>query len=297
MERKLKEYRNGNYLVTIDLSDGTKIRTTEEDEFVPGFAESMDINITNKCKVGCTYCYQGCTKDGQHAPLREYRGLFETMHPYTEVAINGNDLDHPDLYWFLAKLYEKNVIANLTIHQSVFMRDYEKIMTMQEGGIIHGIGVSVSDPHEDGLMELIAKTPNAVVHAICGLVDANFLMATMGIGIKLLLLGYKTNGRGSVIREDYLNFNIAGLKRMFPWLGDHYDTIAFDTLAVEQLGLRDIFDKVTFEKYYAGDDGQFTFFLDLVDGKFAKSSIEEERMDINGMTVDEMFRKVMGLDR
>ena len=67
----MEKYKNGNYTVSIDLSDGTKIRTAEEDEFVPAFAESMDINITNKCKVGCTYCYQGCTKDGQHAPLRE----------------------------------------------------------------------------------------------------------------------------------------------------------------------------------------------------------------------------------
>ena len=40
----LGRYINGNFKTTI-LSDGTKIRETEDDEFVPAFAENMDIKI------------------------------------------------------------------------------------------------------------------------------------------------------------------------------------------------------------------------------------------------------------
>ena len=35
----------------------------------------------------------------------------ESVHPYTELAINGNDLDHPDLYEFLEYMKFKKVIA------------------------------------------------------------------------------------------------------------------------------------------------------------------------------------------
>ena len=42
----LGRYKNGNYDVTL-LSEGTKIRETEDDEFIPDFAESMDIKLTN----------------------------------------------------------------------------------------------------------------------------------------------------------------------------------------------------------------------------------------------------------
>lgn len=35
----MNRYKNGNYTVTI-MSDGTKIRMTEADEFIPAFAEN-----------------------------------------------------------------------------------------------------------------------------------------------------------------------------------------------------------------------------------------------------------------
>ena len=42
----LGRYKNGNFVTTI-LSDGTKIRETKDDEFIPSFAENMDIKICN----------------------------------------------------------------------------------------------------------------------------------------------------------------------------------------------------------------------------------------------------------
>ena len=39
-------YKNGNFTTKI-FSDGTKIRETEDNEFIPAFAENMDIKITN----------------------------------------------------------------------------------------------------------------------------------------------------------------------------------------------------------------------------------------------------------
>lgn len=53
----LGRYKNGNFFTTI-LSDGTKIRETEDDEFIPDYAENMDIKITNYCDMGCPFCHE-----------------------------------------------------------------------------------------------------------------------------------------------------------------------------------------------------------------------------------------------
>ena len=49
--KTLGVYRNGNYTVRI-LQDGTKIRETEYEEFIPAFAENCDCKITDKCDGG-----------------------------------------------------------------------------------------------------------------------------------------------------------------------------------------------------------------------------------------------------
>ena len=38
MKTNIKSYKNGNFRTFIDLNDGTKIRETDEDEFIADFA-------------------------------------------------------------------------------------------------------------------------------------------------------------------------------------------------------------------------------------------------------------------
>ena len=95
----MPSYKNGNYIVTI-LEDGTKIRVTEENEFIPEFSENIDCKITDKCSQMCKFCYEGCTPEGKHSDLFSF-SFINTLHPYTEIALNGNDLDHPDIDKFL----------------------------------------------------------------------------------------------------------------------------------------------------------------------------------------------------
>jgi len=120
--KTLGVYKNGNYNVRL-LADGTKIRETNEDEFIPAFAENCDCKITDKCDGGCPFCYEGCTPNGKHGDILNYKFL-DTLHPYTELAINGNDMSHPDLIPLLEKLKEKKVVANMTV--SVPMGDIVK---------------------------------------------------------------------------------------------------------------------------------------------------------------------------
>ena len=125
MLKLLGVYKNGNYSVKI-LSDGTKIRETNDDEFIPSFAENCDIKITDKCDGGCPFCYEGCTTNGRHGDILNYKFL-DTLHPYTELAINGNDLSHPDLVPFMYKMREKKIILNMTVNQIHFERHFDTI--------------------------------------------------------------------------------------------------------------------------------------------------------------------------
>ena len=41
-----------------------------------------------------------------------------------------------------------------------------------------------------------------------------------------------------------------------------------------------------------GDDGRFTFYVDLVKGEFAKNSLSQERYPMEGKNIDEMFNLI-----
>ena len=49
---KWVSYRNGNYVVMFNAENGTKIRHTKYDEFVPEFAECIDVYKTEGKVIG-----------------------------------------------------------------------------------------------------------------------------------------------------------------------------------------------------------------------------------------------------
>ena len=56
MNNFYKSYINGNYKVYL-LNDGTKIRHSEYNVLIPDRVESMDVTITEKCNMGCPFCF------------------------------------------------------------------------------------------------------------------------------------------------------------------------------------------------------------------------------------------------
>ena len=124
-------YINGNYKTTI-YNDGSRIRETEEDEFIPAFAENCDIKITDSCNMGCSFCHEGSTPQGKHGDILNPKFL-STFHPYQELSLGGGSVfEHPDLIPFLENLKKQKVIANITVHQVHFMQNLELIKKMQK---------------------------------------------------------------------------------------------------------------------------------------------------------------------
>lgn len=284
-------YKNGNYIVCI-MNDGTKIRKTDYDEFIPSFAENCDVKITSKCSIGCPFCYEGCTMDGKHADLFKYP-FINSLHPYTEMALNGNDMDHPDLEKFLAFLKGKKVFTNITVQQNQFLNNIEKLREYSENKLVYGIGVSYSHYDED-FINKVKEFPNAVLHTINGILTTEDLNRLKGNGLKVLVLGYKNLQRGKTYKETHsfsTRYHQKCLYDRLPMIIDEnwFKLISFDNLAIEQLDVKRLLSDDKWEEFYMGDDGRYTFYIDMVAGKFAKNSLSQERYDIGNKTVDEMF--------
>ena len=321
MDKKLLySYRNGNYDVKI-YSDGTKIRETEEDEFIPAFAENCDVKITDRCDAHCPFCYEGSTINGKHAKLfnstvtlddnitsiklEPAQEWLKHLHPGTELALNGNDLTHPDLnpvfptlLWYLK---QKKIITNITVNQKHFMKYHELLGKWTLRGLIHGIGISLSNCRDEEFFNVLNRFPNAVIHTIAGIHSVPELISCAGN--KVLILGYKDLGRGSSYKEanlEKIDNRINAIKRSLPFLAECCKVLSFDNLALEQLDVKNILFKNKqdeWDTFYMGDDGTTTFYIDAVEETYSKNSCipKDQRMSSIGLTIDEMFKNIQKL--
>lgn len=288
-------YKNGNFTTKL-FSDGTKIRETEDDEFIPDFAENMDIKISNYCDMGCKFCHEGSTKNGKHGDILNQK-FIETLHPYQEVALGGGDAtSHPDLIPFLHKLKDRKVIVNMTVNQRHFEQKQKLIKELVDEKLIYGLGVSLVNP-TDEFISLIQQYPNAVIHVINGILKPSDVEILSDKNLKMLILGYKELRRGG----DYLykEFESITVKQM--WLKEnlqniinHFKVISFDNLAIEQLEVQRLMSQEEWDEFYMGDDGSMTYYIDMVEQKFARSSTADfdKRYDLLD-SVDEMFQKII----
>lgn len=288
----LGSYKNGSYYVNM-FNDGTKVRVALNDEFVPAFAENCDVTITESCINACKFCYSGCTPQGKHADFSKYEYLIDSLHPYTELALNGNNLDIPGLEDFLHRLKDKKIFANMTVHQRDFEKNVEYLKKLVDEKLIWGIGVSLENPIES-FIEKVKQFPNIVLHVIVGIFGEEDYQALKDQGLKILCLGYKELGRG--IEYDAQNHEDIDIKTK--WLGvnlpnvaKHFKVISFDNLGIEQLGVRAYLTDDEWDAFFMGEESEFTFFINLVQGYFAGNSLSPNHYPIKeGMTIDDMFK-------
>lgn len=290
----LGRYKNGNFVTTI-LSDGTKIRETKDDEFIPSFAENMDIKLTNKCDGGCAWCHEGSSINGKHGDILNEK-FIDTLHPYQEIAIGGGDAtSHPDLIPFLQKLKERKVIANMTVNQIHFEKKHELIKKLVDEKLIYSLGVSLVNPTKH-FIELIKQYPNAVIHVINGVLKPSDIKALENNNLKMLILGYKHLRRGNEYFEEEQN----DIETKQQWLYENlediiqkFKVVSFDNLAIEQLDVKRLLTQEEWYEFYMGDDGKVTYYVDMVERKFAQSSTApfDKRYDLLD-SVDDMFKVI-----
>lgn len=298
------KYANGNYNVIME-DDGTKVRFTGEDNFIPEFAESIDLTITKKCDGACKFCYMGCTPEGKHCDFKRYSKFIDSLKPFTEVAINGNDLTHPGLTDFLVRLKEKNVIANLTVNNIHLDKNIRYIDYLVSEDLIKGIGISPIDGRfvTSNALKFAKEHENAVFHIINGIFNEKLYNLLKDRDCKILILGYKDVSRGNSYKaqnSDIVFKNQYWLKENITKVMDGFKAVTFDNLAIDQLSMRDVVSPEVFEENYMGDEGEFTYYADLVAGTYAVTSFDSVQYMIGDKDSTECFKaireKVRGIE-
>ena len=287
--------KNGNYIMAIDLATGTKIRFNDLDNLTPEYPESMDVKITNKCDMGCAFCHENSLPDGKHADIMNAK-FIETLLPYTELALGGgNPLEHPDLIPFLKKCRQYRLIPNMTVNQVHFMKNYSLIKKLVDDRLIFGLGISLTNPNEEGFIEKVKTIPTAVIHIINGVQNIEGIKKLYNQNLKVLILGYKDFRRGVEFHSRAVEAMKAKYKRELPTILKSFKAVAFDNLALEQLAVKSIVDNNTWNEQYMGEEGQYTFYVDLVNKQFARNSTSplDQRYDLLD-DAKEMFDKIRG---
>jgi len=241
-ETVLHAYKNGNCNVTL-WSGGTKTRETlDADHPWAEHPESIDIKVTNFCDLACPYCHENSTLEGKHGDLNRLLTVLEPLPSGVELAIGGgNPLSHPDLIPFLRKVKTKGLVANLTVNERHL------------------------EPYKFLLSYLRRKDSPRVLSDLSTLPNS-----------KTLVLGYKTFGRGVQFYGNKTKQLLSEWYRAIPtFLGKTH--LSFDNLAVDQLNIKRLLTNEGWSKFFMGDDGSFTMYIDAVDGTYAKTSRSSER--------------------
>ena len=214
------------------------------------------------------------------------------MRSYTEISLGGgNILEQPDLNHFLNELKELKVIPSVTVNQKHFEEYKNYLKALTDNKMIYGLGVSLNEP-SFAFIDKIKEFPNAVIHVIAGMFSEKDFMLLRDRGLKILILGYKHFGRGNDYYDTHggrVDNNIAWLKENLKEIISGFEVVSFDNLALEQLDVKSIMSEDEWERFYMGNDGSHTMYVDMVEGTFAKSSTSTERYPIMD-TIDEMFK-------
>lgn len=297
----ITKYKNGNYSVIL-LDDGTKIRYTTDNEYHPEFPESIDIKLTNRCPYTCNFCHEDSKPDEKIMTMQEIHNKLRKLQipEDTELAFGGGALSTlPDIGTIM---FEQS-FKNITINQKELNNEafFNTIWRISSNNIVSGIGVSFNDIKDkksiERLKELIEIDPaKVVIHTIYGITTKeqyDFLYNDLHAQ-KVLVLGYKNFRRGKIYKDEHSNSILKNQKSFDENLNNYRDmfpTLSFDCLAVEQLDLKSKINKEDWNKYYMGDDGQFTMYLDLTKDEFAKNSASPRRYKIQpGQTIRDLFK-------
>lgn len=297
---KLYEIENGNLHTTI-YDDGTKIREFDGTP-APIYPESIDVKITDYCDLGCAYCHEMSTKEGKDGLLSELAGLLKDLPSGTELALGGGaPQKHKNLGMILTFAKARGLIANMTINQNHLKPDQKVIEDMIENNLIKGLGISYNSNKLDMIEHFMSMYSHVVIHMIMGVNTLSQLEGLMAMSkrigkpLKVLLLGYKEYGRGTNYHSEKVENNkygwYIGLAKYFK----KEDLIlSFDNLAIRQLNLKRYFTEEGWNKFYMGDDGQFTMYLDAVKQTYAKSSTSPERKTFKGRNIVDIFSEIRG---
>ncbi len=110
---------------------------------------------------------------------------------------------------------------------------------------------------------------DTVIHVVNGVITEAALKSLYDKNLKLLVLGFKTKGRGVEYEKN------ASFAENQKWLYDnieevakHFKAIVFDILALKQLEMKRFLSDAQWENTFMGEYGLHSMYVDLVKGEY-----------------------------
>lgn len=285
----LYNYKNGDFDVSI-YNDGTLIRETDVENPKVDFPSSMDIKITNYCDLNCKYCHENSNINGKHADLNKLKSIIKDLPAGIEQALGGgNPLSHNGLTEYLIWCKSNGYICNITVNQKHLYQYNDLLIELIEKDLIKGLGISITMNSFDSLEKICKLSKNIVFHVIAGINEIMIIdELTKFSNCKILVLGYKTFGRGKEYYSDDININ---LKNWYKYLHTYIGKciLSFDNLAIEQLNVKRFFTEEGWKRFYMGDDFSFTMYIDAVEEMYAPTSRSNDRKSFSDYSLIDYF--------
>ena len=312
----MKSYINGNYFVTIHERSGTKkyraLRSGED--FKAEFPDSIDLKITDKCNIGCPFCHESSTPQGQNGDFLELKRVLSQLPKYPiEIALGGGDLlECPTLTCSMINWlkHDQNKIVAGTFNIKSLLKVNADSVQCQVLRTLDNIGISIdrkpTEEELDSLFRILPISVNMVYHVILGIISPKDLRDVLRRGFYngLLILGYKQFGRGRSMNplspkliQEYLDvLNEFGQERLHTFRNkvgilNTYRSIGFDNLALEQLDLKNHIHPMIWDRIYLGEEFTNTMYVDGVKGEFAPTSRSTERVRWNSIGIIDYFKQ------
>lgn len=288
--------KDGDVWVLFNTHGGQKIHlglgdTKFVDDFKPTRPELVDLKITDKCTIGCDFCYQGSSPRGKHAKYEDIEKVLEGMAKAEvfEIAIGGGEPTlHPQFFKILNKIRELGMVPNFSTKNYDF---FTPSHIERFRNIVGAIGISVSTIDDlKRYMEIMKAAQSREINNDWGstkimmhyILDqypmSNFIAILERISKTnmfhhhLLLLGKKDGGRSTGGYLDSTGWALF-VGKFFKDEGLEQLDVSVDTLIANRYGddLRSI-DK---RQYYT-EEGRFSVYVDVVNKKFGKASYGTE---------------------
>lgn len=276
--------KNGNYFILIGSEDDKRLalRLSEQPdmELVPKYPELVDIKLTDVCHIGCAWCYQDSTSNSKHGNTELIKTVIKSLPTWTEVAFGGGDvLQHPDIVEILTFARNNGLTSsNVTMNWQSIMRYPDKVKEVMP--LLDAIGVSITGKGQiqkviEKLQELDCYRPSRICfHIIPDLYSKDLLIKILNEVAEnapqsdVLFLGYKTNGRGHLVKTKPKHAD--DMREIVNYIIEKNINLQCDTKFIQDY--LDVIKEVSSPLTYDIKEGEYSMNIDCVENFYSIAS-------------------------
>ena len=297
-ELPLVSRKDVNVWVLFDQRQGSKFRIKlspnkmeELESSVPETPELMDVKLTNCCPYACPYCYQDSKSDGKCSDMNgdALASILADLRLF-EVALGGGEPTLYPAFWeLLRNVRTFDIVPSFATRNLDWLRNPKavEIVNSNCGAVAYSFVHESSDIKKFASLCLAAGiVVDKNIHVVIGNGFINnsyclelILKEAATFELNVTLLGAKYIGRAEkVIELEKSDQNNWWLKPIETALKEgRGPSISIDTLLAKTFA-KELVDLDIPSWMYETEEGKYSCYLDLVEGKVGPSSYAPDKM-------------------